>query len=62
MPEIIFIINVMVIILKFIFFPCIIGRIYVDNIYFASVCVRKLRQCSEIITLDYEVIWSIGII
>lgn len=45
-----------------IFVPSVVRRINVDNINLARVCVRKLRQCSEVVALDYEVIRSIGVI
>ena len=61
MPKTIFSINIGIIVNE-VFVPCIVRRINVDNINLARVCVRKLRQCSEVVALNNEMVGSIGII
>lgn len=61
MSEWIIFINESVVIFEIVL-AAIIRRVDVDNINLARVCVRKLRQCSEVVALDYEVIRSIGVI
>ena len=61
MSKCVFRVNIRIVINE-ILIASIVRRVDVDYIHFSRVCVRKLRQCSEVVALDYEVIRSVGVI
>lgn len=54
-------VNIGVIICK-IFMSRIIRRIDVDYIYFTCVGIGQLGEGGEIVALDYEVVWGVGVV
>lgn len=62
MTKSIFLINIIIIILEFIVFPCIVRWINVNNINLSSVGIGKLRECGKIVALDNEVVGSVQVI